>query len=509
MAEKDAQNYKGPTASTVSCQEAPASVETNLEFAGRKGRPVHIPLTFKRGLYQGDTLSPLLFGLALGPLSTALRCAGGFISKYQEKPVTHLVFMDDVKLFEESPEEAEAALCTAEAAARAVGMELGEAKCGVVHVRRGQVRARSGIASRFTNVKEVMDSYKYLGVEQLLGVRRGQTVKRVSDEYLKRVKMVWRSSLNSSKTVRLHNSYGVSVLRYYSPLVGLSVRQRVGLDRRTRRLLIAAKAHHPNASVDRLYLPRPKGGRGLQRVETMWEQETVSAALYTLRSEDPQVQGAKGMCSADGRRERNLIGEARSILGKHQLEAYGTDWTPTDSRSPPVKVVCGELKKRQEQETEERLHAKTIHGVYARQLAGGNVAAGASTRWLTDGFLQPQTEATIIAAQDGVTHTRAYRTRVLKKSGPAVCRMCGTGTETLGHILSSCPTHEFQAYMERHNRVLYLLVRAILSSLGLKIPKELTRPGGVARPGVYGTKQQEVRVDQLIPTKEKVSEDTQ
>ena len=66
------------------------------------------------------------------------------------------------------------------------------------------------------------------------------------------------------------------------------------------------------------------------------------------------------------------------------------------------------------------------------------------------------------------------------------------------------PAHEFQAYTERHNRVLYLLVRSVLMSLGLRIPKELARPEGVAKPGRYGTKQQEVRVDQLIPTREKV-----
>ena len=161
--------------------------------------------------------------------------------------------------------------------------------------------------------------------------------------------------------------------------------------------------------------------------------------------------------------------------------------------------MCKELKRKQEDQTRGRLHRKSIHGVYARQLAGGNVMKRSSTRWLTDGFYQPQTETTIIAAQDGVSHTRAYRVR---NSGPITCRMCGVGVETLGHILSSCPTHEFQAYMERHDRVLYLLVRSVLLSLGLRIPKELARPRGVAKRGTYGTRQQEVRVDQLIPTKD-------
>ena len=128
-----------------------------------------------------------------------------------------------------------------------------------------------------------------------------------------------------------------------------------------------------------------------------------------------------------------------------------------------------------------------MHGVYARQLVGGNVNDRASTRWLTYGFLQPQTEATIVAAEDGVTHTQAYRVRILKKPGPVVCQMCGSGTETLGHILSSCPTHEFHAYTERHNRLLYLLVRAVLLSLGLRVPKDLVRPGDQAPMGTRTT----------------------
>ena len=95
----------------------------------------------------------------------------------------------------------------------------------------------------------------------------------------------WRSNLNSRKTVGLHNSYCVGELRYFCKILHLSVRERVGLDRRTRRAINQAGGHHPNASVDRLYLP------GRQRVENVWEQTTVSAALYTLRSHDPQMRG--------------------------------------------------------------------------------------------------------------------------------------------------------------------------------------------------------------------------
>ena len=54
----------------------------------------------KRGILQGDSLSPLVFVLALIPLSLILRKAKAEyeFSESKEK-ISHLLFMDDLKLF--------------------------------------------------------------------------------------------------------------------------------------------------------------------------------------------------------------------------------------------------------------------------------------------------------------------------------------------------------------------------------------------------------------------------
>ena len=54
----------------------------------------------QRGIFQGDTQSPLLFIIAMMPLDHILRkCTAGYkLSRSQEK-INHLMYMDDIKLF--------------------------------------------------------------------------------------------------------------------------------------------------------------------------------------------------------------------------------------------------------------------------------------------------------------------------------------------------------------------------------------------------------------------------
>ena len=61
--------------------------KVELTAGGEKLGEVNI----KRGIFQGDSLCPLLFVLALIPSSTILK-------KIKEKNINHLLFLDDLKL---------------------------------------------------------------------------------------------------------------------------------------------------------------------------------------------------------------------------------------------------------------------------------------------------------------------------------------------------------------------------------------------------------------------------
>ena len=62
----------------------------------------------RHGIYQGDSLSPLLFVLALMPVSTLLNETGkGFQIATSLPKLSHLLYLDDLKLYAKSRTELE------------------------------------------------------------------------------------------------------------------------------------------------------------------------------------------------------------------------------------------------------------------------------------------------------------------------------------------------------------------------------------------------------------------
>ena len=164
--------------------------------------------------------------------------------------------MDDLKVFERSQEDLEAVVEGLEGLSTAVGMTLGAGKCAVAHLRAGRLRQRGGVEFQGDDIEEISGStYRYLGIEQMIGTRSKETKDKVVMEYLQRVQIVWSSPLSAGAKVRAHNSWAVAVLRYrMAPLVW-GRRELHKLDVDTRALMVKNKAHELSSDYDRLYLP--------------------------------------------------------------------------------------------------------------------------------------------------------------------------------------------------------------------------------------------------------------
>ena len=82
------------------------------------------------------------------------------------------------------------------------------------------------------------------------------------------------------------------------------------LDQMTRKQMNMYKPLHPRSDIDRLYVPREKGGRGLRSLEDLVLIEKTLLAEYTNNSQEPTLQklksegiGQDSVCTKQKRRK--------------------------------------------------------------------------------------------------------------------------------------------------------------------------------------------------------------
>ena len=93
----------------------------------------------QRGIFQGDTPSPLLFIIAMMPPNLILRkCTAGYKLGISQEKINHLMYTDDLKLFAKNEKELETLIYAVTIHSQDIGMEFGIEKCAVVIMKSGK-----------------------------------------------------------------------------------------------------------------------------------------------------------------------------------------------------------------------------------------------------------------------------------------------------------------------------------------------------------------------------------
>ena len=91
------------------------------------------------------------------------------------------------------------------------------------------------------------------------------------------MRKILETKLNGNNMIKGINTWAIALLRYSAAFLEWTKLEKEELDRDTRKLLTIHKALHPKSDVDRLYLPRNEGGRGLQSA-----QDTIELVILGL-----------------------------------------------------------------------------------------------------------------------------------------------------------------------------------------------------------------------------------
>ena len=227
-------------------------------------------VNIKRGIFQGDSLSPLLFVIALIPLTLILRKATAGYHFTDKTKVNHLLFMDDLKLYGKDKAQLKSLTQTVRIFSHNIGMQFGIEKCAVLVLKRGKLVESDGIQlpddNEIKSLKEG-EGYKYLGVIEADEMLHCQMKEKVSKEYLRHVRKLRKSKLNGRNLIQGINAWAVSLVRYAGGIINWTKKELRDLDTRTRKTLTMNTALNPMDCVARLYVPRAEGGRGLISVE--------------------------------------------------------------------------------------------------------------------------------------------------------------------------------------------------------------------------------------------------
>ncbi|CAK1584450.1 unnamed protein product [Parnassius mnemosyne] len=227
-------------------------------------------IRIRRGIFQGDCLSPIWFCLSLNPLSTLLEGSGRGFQLWQGGTiVTHLFYIDDLKIFASTRSHLMELLNITCDFSNSIRMELGTDKCAVLHVERGGVANSERLdLSMLINMKTLSEAeiYRYLGMSQNIGIDEADMKQSVCDVFYARLTKVLNSLLAGVNNTHAYNCWMMPVVVNTFGILRWTQTELNALDRKVRTIMMSHRMHHPRSSVMRLYLPRKHGGCGLLSV---------------------------------------------------------------------------------------------------------------------------------------------------------------------------------------------------------------------------------------------------
>ena len=148
------------------------------------------------------------------------------------------------------------------------------------------------------------------------------------------------------------------------------------------------KALHSRDDVDRLYVSRKEGGRGLASIE-----KTVDASIQRL--EDYIEKHERGLITTIRVDTDNTINERTTTTRKQKWEG------------------------------------KQLYGRFKRLI--NNISNQKTWTWLRKGNLKRETESLLIAVQDNAIRTNHIKARIDKTQQNSKCRLCGDRRNDQSH----------------------------------------------------------------------------
>ena len=418
-------------------------------------------IKYQRGIFQGDSLSVLLFILALNPLSYLLQKMKGYTvgePGHRNCNISHLFFVDDLKLYASTMSNMIDMLNLVTTFSTDIGMKFGESKCCYVVVKRGKALEKTD--ALIVNGLKLSpigphDSYRYLGIDECVEYDDALNKERVTAEYLKRARKIWSSQLSSFNKCIAHNAFAVPVIVPTFGILAWTKEELNLLDVKTRKILCLNGSFHVNGDVDRVYLPRDEGGRGLKSLFTSYQSRIVALHQHLTQAAPKNLYISKVLEHEMG----GIVRVASEIMRLLDLPSTAS----TTPRCLGIAVTRAHSKARKE-----AYAGKVMHGYLAREMAKkSEVNLAQSVSWQKSKQMTSHFEGYAHAIQEQEISTKFLINKRMLDAGktPSMdnkCRLCRQAQEDISHIIGGCSKMSVRYYIPlRHDAVARYIWNAV------------------------------------------------
>ncbi|CAF1556599.1 unnamed protein product [Rotaria magnacalcarata] len=306
-------------------------------------------LKIRSGVLQGDSFSPLLFCLAMAPISHALNnVAGAYVTASGTKTnmqlsLAHIFYMDDLKLYGNSRESLAKQIKCVSSISKDIHMELNEKKCAVAHFTPKSLKKKQVPVNPVATVEKsinfpLLDAesiYKYLGIEQRLGVNETEAWDRVVERCYTVAHKIWSSELTFRQKIVTHNATVNPSLNYVASCIikgngtyASALKRGDTADTQLRKVLKEQKSRYNANCVVRLYLPAEQGGCGLRSVKDSLQESTIYSWAYLCTK--PELRSSLNLFkNMANQGKRCVISDAQGILKTYNINAEIDETHPT------------------------------------------------------------------------------------------------------------------------------------------------------------------------------------
>ena len=435
--------------------------KTRLEISNKGEKQISRWINISCGFLQGDSYSPVGFCLSEIPVCILLNQSKGYRMGppgRRETSRTHSLFIDDLKVYQESHKMLRDVNEMIVQASHDTGACYGVSKCAEILFVRGKMTKGEGLQVLEDRMKSMdpdkNEIYAFLGIEQADGIRTKKVFERVRGEVKTRTSSLTKTQLNEVNLISAINIKVIPVAAYPMNVCKFTAGELNELDQVVKAELRSKGMHGRQSSDERLYLNREDGGRGLKSMRDAYKETRLRVACYmacsqnvwikeawlreTIKEESSIVEEAMKTMSDVGTNIEFNNGEIK-IDGERIEQGWKATW-----KKVKQKLKEGTKEKRMEQYRLKEQQSR----VYREQEKECHV-------WLKQNIMPTKTAA-IMTMLEQMVETRAWKkSRGLIEDGR--CRLCHQFSETVEHLLAGCSKLAGSEYLSRHNRVLLML----------------------------------------------------